>query len=188
VTQFEYRLHEVGPQVFGGAVFYPLEKAKQALGTLARMAPSLPDDLTTLIVFLTAPPAPFIPQQLQGTKMCAIALCYTGPQDHGAGLVAPLRDLKPSVDLLGPVPYVALQSMFDTAAPRGIEAYWKTSYLSELTGGLIDILVAQAYKFRSPFSQLHIHHLEGEVKRGGRDAGAFSHRDSPYLLNISASG
>lgn len=185
VTRFEYSLHPVGPQVFGGAVFYPIERAEDVLEAYSRWTRNLPDELTTLVVFLTAPPAPFIPQPYQGTKMLAIALCYTGPGEEGAKLVSPLRELKPAVDLLGPIPYVSLQSMFDAAAPRGINAYWKTSYLRELSGAGIATLAQQAFKFCSPFSQIHIHHLGGAVNRTRKDDSAFQNRDSPYVLNVT---
>lgn len=184
VTEFEYRLHDVGPVVFGGAVFYPLERAAEVLKATTRAGRDLPEELTTLSIMLTAPPLPFIPQPLQGTKMLAIALCYAGPPEEGAKLVAPLREMKPAVDLLGPMPYAALQGMFDAANPKGIGAYWKSSYLRELDDRLIDLLVDRASKFRSLFSQLHIHLLEGAVEKAGRDAGAFPHRDSPFVLNI----
>lgn len=184
VTQFEYRLHPVGPQIFGGAVFYSMEKAGAVLRKFAQMSPGLPDELTTLVAFLTTPPAPFIPQNLQGTKMLAVAICYAGPIENGAKMVAPLRELKPDIDLMEPMPYLALQTMFDAAAPRGIHAYWKTSYLNELSEKAIDVLVQQASKFRSPFSQLHVNHLGGAVARLGKEAGAFRYRDSPFVSNI----
>ena len=184
VTEFEYQLHDVGPTIFGGAMFWPIERAKEVMKAIVAADRSMPDEYTPLTVLLTAPPAPFIPQPLQGTKMIALALCYTGKHEDGEKLVEPLRALKPAVDLVGPMPYTALQTMFDAAAPRGIRAYWKTSYLREVSDGVIGMLVDQASKFRSPHSQLHFHHLEGAVTRGGAEAGAFSHRDSPYVLNI----
>jgi hypothetical protein len=148
------------------------------------MAGEFPDELTTMVAFLTTPPAPFIPQPLQGKKMLAIALCYVGPMESAAAQVAPLRELKPDIDLLGPIPYLGLQTMFDAAAPRGIHAYWKTSYLNELSEQAIDVLARQAAKFRSPYSQLHVNQLGGAVTRAGQDSGSFRHRDSPFVLNV----
>jgi FAD/FMN-containing dehydrogenase len=184
VTEFEYQLHDVGPMVFGGVIFFPLERAREVMKAVINQDRSMPDEYTPLVVLLTAPPAPFVPQALQGTKMVALGLCYTGKHEDAQRLVAPFRELKPAIDLLGPMPYVALQGMFDEAAPRGINAYWKTSYLRELDDRAIGVLVDQASRFQSPYSQLHIHHLEGAVGRAGKDAGAFSHRDSPYVLNV----
>lgn len=184
VTQFEFNLHRVGPEIFGGAVFYPLERAGEVLKAYNRMVQTLPDELTTLVVFLTAPPAPFIPQPLQGTRMLAIALCYTGSASDASKLVAPLRELNPAIDLLGPMPYIVLQGMFDATAPKGINAYWKTSYLRELSEEAVRTLTSYASQFRSPFAALHIHHLDGAVKKANVKEDAFTHRDSAFVLNV----
>jgi FAD/FMN-containing dehydrogenase len=188
VTSFEYALHEVGPVVFGGAIFHPLDRAADLLRFYRDWAPTLPDEMTTMVAFLTAPPEPFMPEDLVGTHMVAVALCYTGPEKEGEKLVAPLRDLAQApVDLLGPIPYVALQKLFDDSAPKGIHAYWKTEFADELDDDLIDTLAEHAGRMASPFSAIHIHHLEGAVKRVPSDATAFAQRGAPYLLNAIGS-
>jgi FAD/FMN-containing dehydrogenase len=185
VTEFMYRLHPVGPTVFGGALFHPVQKARDLLRFYREWVPTLPDELTTMIVFATAPPAPFIPQHLQGTPMIAVAMCYAGPVDQGQSLVKPLRDFAPaSVDLLGPIPYTALQGMFDAGAPKGMLSYWKTEYLRNLDDSAIDTLVDHAGKMSVPFAQVHIHHVQGAVSRVNGDSTAFGHRDEPFILNI----
>jgi FAD/FMN-containing dehydrogenase len=185
VTTFTYRLYPVGPNVYGGAVFYPVTKAKELLHFYSEWAKKEPDELTSMIAFLTAPPAPFIPQHLQGTSMIAFALCYTGGLEQAEEIIKPLRDFAtPSVDLLGPVPYVALQGMFDATVPKGILSYWKAEYINELNDTAIDTLVEQAGKMGAPFVQVHIHHIEGAVSKIKADVTAFGHRDSPFILNI----
>lgn len=188
VTSFEYRLHPVGPVVFGGALFHPLERGGDLLRFYRGWVPTLPDDLTTMVAFLRAPPEPFVPPELVGAPMVAIALCHVGPVEEGEALVQPLRAWSPApIDVLGPVPYCALQSMFDATAPKGIHAYWKTEYMDELEDGAIETLVEQAGGMRSPFSAIHIHHLEGAVARAGSADTAFTHRDSRYVLNVIGS-
>jgi FAD/FMN-containing dehydrogenase len=185
VTEFTYRLHPVGPTIFGGALFHPLARAEELLKFYREWARELPDELTTMVAFLTAPPAPFVPAALQGTKMIAIALCDCGALEDGADLVRPLREFAPpAIDLFGPHPYVGLQTMFDASAPRGICAYWKTEYLSGLGDGVIEELVEDAGKMASPLSAIHIHHVQGAVSRVNADATAFGHRDAPFILNI----
>jgi FAD/FMN-containing dehydrogenase len=185
VTTFTYRLYPVGPNVFGGAVFYPVAKARELLRFYNEWAKTEPDNLTSMIAFLTAPPAPFIPAHLQGTSMIALALCYTGGLEHAEDVIKPLRDFaQPSVNLLGPIPYVALQGMFDATVPKGILSYWKAEYLNKLDELTIDTLVEQAGKMGAPFVQVHIHHLEGALSRVKADSTAFGHRDTPFILNI----
>lgn len=185
VTSFEYRLHPVGPMVMGGAVFHPASKAKELLRFHRDFAARAPEDLTTLVVFLTAPPAPFIPEQFQGTPMVAVACCYAGSLEDAAPVVQPLKEFGPPVvDLVGPIPYRALQAMFDETAPPGIQNYWKSHYLQGLGDETIDALVDHARDIPSPMSAVHIHHLEGAVGRVGEDGTAFGHRKSPFILNL----
>ncbi len=87
-----------------------------------------------MIAFLTAPPLPFIPEPLQGTKMVALALCFNGSAEGGEAVIAPLRAaLEPAAEQVGPLPYRMLQGKFDATAPHGIHSYWKTEYLNEPT-------------------------------------------------------
>jgi FAD/FMN-containing dehydrogenase len=185
VTSFEFRLHPVGPIVFGGAAFYPLEQAADLLGFYRDWTPTLPDELTTMVAFLTAPPLPFIPESLHGSKMVAVALCYLGAPEQGDAAIAPLRSFGASAaEHVGPLPYRILQGMFDAGAPRGIHSYWKTEYVAELENGAIDALVEGAGAMVSPFSQLHVHHVEGAVARADGNATAFGRRDSRYIANV----
>lgn len=185
VTAFTYRLHPVGPTVLGGLVLYPFAKARDLLRFYSEWVRTLPDELTTMLVFLTAPPAPFIPQPLQGTPMVGLVLCYAGPPEQGQAVIQPLRDFAPpAVDLVGPTPYTALQRMLDATAPKGILAYWKTEYLRELDDRAIDALVEQSAKMGAPWAQAHIHHVEGAVSRVSAEDTAFGHRDMPFILNI----
>jgi FAD/FMN-containing dehydrogenase len=190
VTSFEYRLHPVGPIVYGGAVFHPAERAPDLLRFYADWTRGLPDELTTLFAFLTAPPEPFIPTELQGTPMVGVACCYTGPAADGEAAVKPLRDFgPPAADVIGPIPYLALQGMFDATAPHGIHAYWKTEHLDDLTDAAIDVLVARAAAMVDlfPLTTVHLHHLEGAVARQPEGGSAFAHRDPRFVLNVVGS-
>jgi FAD/FMN-containing dehydrogenase len=187
VTSFQYRLHSVGPNAYGGAIFYPVEKAKELLQFYREWTPTMPDELSTMVAFLTAPPEPFVPKELVGTPMIALALCYAGSADEGEHVVKPLRSFAPpAIDLVGPIPYLALQGMFDATAPKGIHAYWKTEFVNDLGDDVVHVLVDHAAKMKSlsPFAVVHIHHWGGAITRANADATAFAHRDARYVLNI----
>lgn len=189
VTSFEYQLHPVGPIVLGGAVFHTLDRAADLLSFYREWTHSLPDELTTLFAFLTAPPEPFIPAPLVGQPLVGIVLCHVGSVEEGRKVLQPLLDFSPpAVNLVGPVPYAVLQGMFDAGAPHGIRSYWKTAYLDELTDPLIAILVKHASQMSSlsPFTAIHIHHGEGAVAHASSNAGAFGRRDARFILNLPA--
>lgn len=187
VTSLEFALHPVGPLVVGGAVFHPAECAGDLVRFYANWTRDLPEELTTMVVFLTAPPEPFIPADRQGTPMVAVAVCHVGDPADAAEALAPLRAFRdPVADVIGSVPYVALQSMFDHSAPRGMRTFWKTAYLDDLDDAGIDQLVDQAAGLRDlfPLSTVHLHHLEGALTREPQGGAAFGHRDHRFVLNL----
>jgi len=116
-----------------------------------------------------------------------IVLCWCGDPARGAEVVAPLRAFGPPVvDAIGEMPYVALQSMLDAGAPRGLRYYMKSAYYDVLSDAAIDALAAAAQEPSSPFSQVHLHHLGGAVARVDGHATPYGHRRAPYVLNVIA--
>jgi FAD/FMN-containing dehydrogenase len=185
VTSFEYQLHPIGPVILGGLIAYKAEDGRELLRFYREYAKQAPDELTMLAVYLTAPPLPFLPKEVHGTHLVAIALCYCGEVEEGQRVLAPLRKFgKPVADVVQPMPYTVLQSLLDEAAPAGIQNYWKSTYITDLSDAAIDIVLSHGKTITSPLSAIHVHQLGGAVRKIGDDATAFSHRDAPFLLNI----
>jgi FAD/FMN-containing dehydrogenase len=185
VTSFEYRLYPVGPIVLGGVAFYNAEKAPAVMNFFREYAANAPDDLTSMAVFGIAPPAPFMPAQLHGKPVIAIALCYVGPMEKGEPLLAQVKSFgPPEVDLLGPIPYVALQSMLDGLAAPGMQNYWKAATLGPLTDGAIAALLAKGASIPSPHTHIDVHPMGGAVNKVAADATAFNQRDAHFIVNI----
>jgi FAD/FMN-containing dehydrogenase len=188
VTSFEYRLHPVGPIAMGGAVIYPGEMAGDILRFYREWVKDCPDELTTLVSLATAPPAPFIPEEWHGKPMVVIPGFYAGSIEDGEKAVRPLRELgEPIADLMGPLPYVAMQSLLDPLWGPGAHNYFKAGWLRGLDDRAIDTLVAHHRSISSPKSEIHVHHMGGAVARVPAGATAFGDRSAPFLLNIIAS-
>lgn len=184
VTSFEFRLHPL-EQVFGGMVIWPAEQAKDVLQFYRAWVRSYPDEVTTLVVITTAPPAPFIPEALHGAPMIAVAACYAGDDQMGTVALAPLREFgPPAVDLVQLMPYTALQTLFDESVPPGLCSYWGGEWLKEPTDEAVDTIVSWCRRMSSPLTQFHINHMGGAVARVPEDETAVSHRAAPYLMNI----
>ena len=184
VTSFEYRLHPVAT-VLGGMLIHPAARAKELLGFYRKFVKTAPDTLTTILVFLTGPPAPFLPPELHGKPLVAVGVCCSDTGQHGIEAIRPLREFGPPlVDLLGPMPYTTLQSLNDPSAPAGLRAYWKSEYLADLTDEAIESFVACASGMPSPMTQLHIQHLEGAVARVGAQETAYTQRSARFVTNI----
>jgi hypothetical protein len=187
VTSFEYRLHPIGPVVFGGALFYPIDQAADFFRFYGDWSAGTPEELGDSIALLVAPPAPFVPEELQGTPMIGIAIGYLGPLEQGEQAIAGLRAFgPPAIDLLGPLPYTALQAMFDAFYPHGLCSYWKSEYLEHLHSDLVETMLEHFAQRTSPLSQVFVEHYGGAVARVRPGESAVSHRALPYRLLILA--
>jgi len=186
VAAFEFQLHAVGP-VNGGLVMHPLDRAGDLLRFYREWVNTLPESLTTFLAFLTAPPLPFVPPELVGKPAVAVAVCDIA-RDKETG--AAIRDLAgfgpPPVNVIGEMPYLALQAMFDPGAPAGRRNYWKSAYLDELGDEAIEVLVRAAGSACSPFSAIHVHQMGGAVAKVAADATAFAHRTAAFVTNMIA--
>lgn len=187
VTSFEFDLHPVGPTVTAGAVFYPGERAEKVMRFYRGFVEDIPDELTTLVNLLTAPPAPFLPEEWHGKKLVALIGCYSGDPEEGAKAMAPLSELgDPVADLIGPMPYVQMQSLIDALWPKGTKAYMKAGYLSGLDDHAIETAARYHQDATSPSSEIHIQHFGGAIARVGDEETAYGERQAPFVLNAIA--
>jgi hypothetical protein len=187
VTTFEFRLYRIGPEVLGGPIFHSAGQTAQVLRGWRSYTENLADEMTTLVSLGSAPPIPPIPEALHGTKVVTVVGAYAGAPDAGMEVAAPLHTLgDPIADLLGPIPYVVLQSLVDPGWGAGARNYFTSAFLAEVPDEAITVLREYHQACPSPFSEIHIHHMGGAVARVGTDQSAFGNREAPYLLNVVA--
>ncbi len=146
VTEFVFRGQEVGPLVLGGLLLYPFEQATDVFAAARDVLADAPDELTTSLVLLTVPPHEPFPQNLWGRQAAVVAPTYAGDLAEGERVISRLRAIAtPVLDLVGPIPYVALQSMLDETAPFGLHHYNAAETLLELPdAALVSLLDAFA--------------------------------------------
>lgn len=186
VTSFEFDLHPVGPTVTAGPVFYAGERAEEIMRFYREFVRGLPDELTTLVNLLTAPPAPFLPEEWHGKKLVALLGCYAGDPEQGAEAMRPLQELgDPVADLIGPMPYTQMQSLIDALWPQGTKAYMKAGYLRGLDDAAIESL-ARFHRESPSASEIHVQHFGGAIARVGEEETAYGERQAPFVLNAIA--
>ena len=186
VTSFEYRLHEVGPTVLAGPIYYALEDGPEVLRFFRDFIADAPDELTTIVNLRQAPPLPVLPPELHGRPVVAIGTCWAGDPEAGERALAPLRAFgTPLIDLVAPRPYVELQTMFNPAVPHGWHYYWKSWETPPLTDAAIDTLVDRAAAITSPRSYIIVFQLGGAMTRPPHDT-AFGQRSEGHDVNINA--
>jgi FAD/FMN-containing dehydrogenase len=185
VTMFEFALHPVGPQVFGGLVVLPLEQAKAALVKYRAAVEAMPDELTVWVVLRLAPPLPFLPPEVHGKPIIAFAICYNGPLDDGPRAVEEVRRFgTPYGEQLGPMPYEMWQKAFDPLLTPGARNYWKSHNLAQLQDGLLDVLTDAIGKLPSPQCEIFFGAIGAQTSRVPVEAMAYANRDTNYVMNV----
>jgi hypothetical protein len=187
VTEFRYRLHEVGPIIYGGLMASSPERAQDILAFVREYMADAPDDLGLAVAFVSAPPEPFVPPELHFQPVVGIIVCWTGDPAEGERILAPIREVaQPVVDMVQPMPYTALQSMLDAGGPPGTRAYMKAEFLDELDDAAIAKLAAHGARRAGPMAQLIIEPMGGAVARVGEHDTALGRRDVRWCYHALA--
>lgn len=147
VTQFEFQLHPVGPEVLSGLIVFPFDQAKSIITQFAKFTESAPEELSVWMVSRKAPPLPFLPESVHGKEVVVLAICYAGDPSEGEKLIAPLRDFGDAHgEHVGVQPFAAWQQAFDPLLTPGARNYWKSHNFNSLSEGVIDAAIEYAGK------------------------------------------
>ncbi|MEI9895999.1 MAG: FAD-binding oxidoreductase [Chthoniobacter sp.] len=185
VTEFEFQLHPVGPNVLTGLLFFPRSEAWSVLRKYREFVATAPDDLTLWTVLRKAPPLPFLPPEVHGQDTVAFALCYLGAEEEGRKLVAPLADFGTVLGgHIGMQPYAAWQQAFDPMLTPGARNHWKSHNFVELKDGFLDQIVSLAGELPSPECEIFVAQLGGQAGRVPADATAYGNRDANFVMNV----
>ncbi len=185
ITQYEFKLHPVGPEILAGLFVFPFAQAKQILEKYYTFTQSAPEELTVWVVLRKAPPLPFLPEEVHGKEVVVVAVFYAGDLAQGEKLIEPLRHFG---DLhgehLGVQPYTQWQQAFDPLLTPGARNYWKSHNFTELNGNLFDTMLEFAGKLPTPQCEIFIAHITGAANRVPADSMAWGHRDANFVLNV----
>jgi FAD/FMN-containing dehydrogenase len=189
VTSFLFRTHPVG-MVHGGPMLFELADAPAVLRWYRAFQRTAPDNLYVFAGLQGVPPGEPFPKEHWGKSVCVLMVCHNGPLAEGEAMVGAIRAAlpKPIIDWVGPIPFPVLQSMFDAAAPKGFQLYWKGDFVSELPDAAIEAHIAHAAKAPNPLCIMHLYPIDGAVHRRPRDASAWGHRDVTWSMVIGAVG
>lgn len=186
VTEFEFRLHPLGPQVVAGPVFWPIDDAPNVLRFYRDWIADSPDDLMTLVIARRAPAIEGMPADLVGERVLAVVCCYAGSVEEGEKVVRPLKGFSsPVLDLCEPRPFVEHQQMYDASFESGWHYYFRSCDVAELNDDVIDIMVEHGRRIESPISSVGLWQLGGAVARVGEDGTAFNGRAAGHTFNIN---
>jgi len=185
VTSFEFRLSPV-KDIYGGPMFFELDKAGDLLRFYREFIADAPEPFGGFPAFQIAPPLPFIPEERHGERFALMVACWSGDLDQGERVLKPFHDLAPVVaEMVGPMPYPALNSAFDGLYPPGLRHYWKANFVKELTDDAITAHLEHGSKVPELTTTMHIYPINGACHRVAPESTAFAYRDANFAPVIA---
>ena len=188
VTSFEFRLHELGPEVFGLNVAYPLEDAARVLAGWRDAVADAPDELSTAGLIWSLPVVDELPEELRGVPYVGVAGMWAGDPDEGERATRGLRELAtPLLDMSARASYPEFQTSLDPFFPAGVRRYWKALYLDGFSDAAIETTVDWSERRPSGDTLVIVRHCGGAMARVGAEETAFGDRSSEWMLSIDSS-
>jgi FAD/FMN-containing dehydrogenase len=185
VTAFEFRLHPVGPEVFGGLVVHPADRGPELLALWRDVMRTAPEELSLAFVYMKVPEEPDFPESLQGELGAIVVGMHSGPVDEGEKALERIRAFgSPAVDFFAAVPYTELQSSIDD--PPGYRNYWTAEHLADLPDAAIERIAARANADVPGLPQVFIVGWGGEVARGPRSGTPLASRRAQFVVHPMA--
>jgi len=184
VISFTFSLIQV-KYVYAGPMFWPLEKAGEAMRFFDETIQNAPHDLNGFFAFLTVPPTDPFPSELRNKKVCGVVWCYSGPVSNAEEIFKPIREFGPAIlDFVGEMPLPILNSMFDSLYPPGYQWYWRGQFIKEFT----DDFIRENLKFGSItptiHSTVHFYPINGKVHEIAPQETAWVNRSAGYSMVI----
>ena len=184
VTEFEFALREIPPLLLAGLVIHPPERGADLLKFWRDFMVDAPDEVNSAVAFISAPPADFVPEPVRGHPVVGMVVVYVGDPDKGAEVLRPLLEWGPPViNLVQPMPYIAVQQMLNAANQPGMHNYWTSDFV-DLPDDACELFAEIANTHTSPLSQNLMVAGGGAVARVEDDAMAFGQRQAPFNIHL----
>jgi FAD/FMN-containing dehydrogenase len=180
VTSFTFELHPVHT-VGLGITLWTLDRIEDVLRWYRDFLPQAPDDLNGFFAVLAVPPGPPFPEEIHGQKMGGVVWCWTGDVDRVEEVLAPVRDAgPPAFHFTAPMPYPAVQSMFDQLIPAGLQWYWRGDFFDRISDDAIGVHAKYAEGLPTDLSTMHLYPVDAAAHRIGPDDTAWAYRDAVW--------
>jgi FAD/FMN-containing dehydrogenase len=184
VTSFLYKLHPVST-VYGGPMFWELKDTRKILRTFHDFILEAPEYINAYFGMHTVPPSEHFPKEHWRKRVCMIMWTITGDPDRAESVLKPFRNLvTPAIDMVAPMPFPVLQSIFDPLMPPGLQWYWNHDFVIELTDEAIETHLEHFAQSPTMLSSVHLYTTNGAAHRVGKNDTAWSYREANYSQGI----
>ncbi|MFD5557564.1 FAD-binding oxidoreductase [Streptomyces sp. NPDC127068] len=179
-TEITLRLHPLPAFSMVLLLFLP-ERSDEVLPIYRDVMDTAPDEAGGALIYLTGPPAPFVPEHLVGRLLCGVLVTYAGPLAEARQVAAPLLALERAAELITDIPYADLQCMLDD--PPALRNYWSAEYLTALPDDALRVFRSLADTMPVPTNSQHIvFPMGGAVAREAGDW-PMPWRSSPWAVH-----
>lgn len=189
VTNFEFRLHEVGPDVYFVFCFIngDGDNTRRAIEHYMDYVASAPDKVGTVLALGVVPPLDAFPTEIHGRRFALMCGLYAGAPEEGESILRPLRESGETlIDFSGVMPYVEAQQAFDEDYPDGMRYYWKAINLTHIDETAIERIAEHAMRQASPLSTVDLWHIGGAVQRIPATHSSYGGRHARFLMTMEA--
>ena len=185
VTRFAFALHPAGPDVTAGLVVFAQADGREVLRRYRDLVDTLPDEVSVWAVLRKAPPLPFLPVDVHGSDIVALAVFSPLAPEAVEPVIAPLRGFGRALgEHVGAMPYTAWQKIFDPLLAPGARNYWKSHNFRRLSDEALDVVLRYAAAVPGPQCEIFLGLIGGRANVPAPDATAYPHRDILYAMNV----
>jgi FAD/FMN-containing dehydrogenase len=185
VTLFQFALHPVGPEVTAGLVVFPAAQGQEVMRRYRDLVDALPDELSVWAVLRQAPPLPFLPPDVHGSGIVALALFSPQGMEALAPTLERIRGFGQVLgEHVGAMPYTAWQKIFDPLLAPGARNYWKSHNFTHLSDEAIDVVLRYAGSVPTPHCEIFLGLIGGKANALPPDATAYPHRNVQFAMNV----
>ena len=186
VTSFEFRLHELGPDVVNGAIAFPAARAHEIADRFREYLATAADEEALSFAFETATDDPPFPPGVAGQPVVTVGATHSGAPEEAMESLRPLRDAAPLFDTFDVRPYLELQGSGDEDMAWGKRFAMKGGFLAALSPGFVDIGLERIAEAPGDECWVGLWAQGGAIARVADDAMAFTGREAPFWLGVEA--
>jgi FAD/FMN-containing dehydrogenase len=184
VTSFLFRTHPAST-VYGGPIVFDLADAETVMRWYREFQSTAPADFCVWLGLQTVPSEDPFPREHWAKRMCVLLVAHNGPNAEAAVNAVRAALPEPLIDWAGPIPYPALQSMFDALYPKGLQWYWKGDFVKTLSDDAISTHIEHAAEAPSEISAMHLYPIDGAVHDKAKGDSAWNCRDATWSMVIA---
>ena len=181
-TRFKFQLHDVDT-ILGGMLCLPA--TADTIASFIAEAESAPNELSTILNIMTAPPMPFLPADVHGKVIIMAMMVYAGDIEVGEQVISKFRSIAtPYADMIRPMTY---SEMFPPEE-GGYHplAVGRTMFIDHVTRSEAEMILNRLQSSNASMAVTQLRVLGGAMSRVPVDATAYAHRNSRIMVNLAA--